>query len=781
MTRSPSRSAWTRALDFIGSVPFGVVTLILILAYCWVGSAGLFPIPNSFVRQMVEKTEMEWFSWWPFNLLIALLCVSVVTITLRRIPLNLPKLGVWTVHIGLVTLCIGCFVYFGTKVEGDVAVFRRELLLELPGVEPRGMLLQPGAQTMIGAGDTFYRVQVGEINPAYELLTGEDKGKKTASVQLLIDPTRAGQPQPQFIRQLLVDYPQYTEDVIPGQGRAIKVLGRRLIDERLETNLRYHGADRFFVHHTMAIHTRQPGQQQWAEYVVDDPPHYNEHVGSTDSVWQDPGERAFPARPFIEQGVLAEGMTAPVPGLAVKVIGYVPFALPDERWVPGGDEFFPMARISVDVGSTHSAHTLLALDDQQSRVSLGGGVLDATFRWIDDRAELQRALAPGPPTLVVRIPSRGVTREIPLAEAMDHPVAIAGTEYTIQGLEIYPRWSLAGGERAGTPSSMVLVKVDKPGGGFTRAVVSPQAELSQDLDQSGHRMQGLLDEAIRIEARNISDVGLVVIAGAQGMHALLISRGAEVMHQQLQLGVPASFFDGSLRVSLDEVSRTAQRDTRPHLIARRERDLRQLPFYSMVQVELTEAGAPPLTVWLPYSNFNYPTRTGYSPQRVRLPSGRELDLLYSRRTHALPAPVALEVFELETYPGGTRERDYRSLVRFFENGRWSETHQVHSNNPTEHAGWWYFQSTWDPPDEQSGNNGMNFTGLGVGNRHGVGVMLLGCVLMSLGTIWAFYVKPVILRRLAERGATRRTTVPSQSADHRDGSEQPAAAGSVGNA
>jgi hypothetical protein len=48
---------------------------------------------------------------------------------------------------------------------------------------------------------------------------------------------------------------------------------------------------------------------------------------------------------------------------------------------------------------------------------------------------------------------------------------------------------------------------------------------------------------------------------------------------------------------------------------------------------------------------------------------------------------------------------------------------------------------------------MNYTGLGVGNRHGVGTMLLGSVLTVLGTLWAFYVKPLILRRrLGARGA-----------------------------
>ena len=42
--------------------------------------------------------------------------------------------------------------------------------------------------------------------------------------------------------------------------------------------------------------------------------------------------------------------------------------------------------------------------------------------------------------------------------------------------------------------------------------------------------------------------------------------------------------------------------------------------------------------------------------------------------------------------------------------------------------------------------GLNYTVLGVGNRHGVWVQLAGCVIACLGMIYAFYVKPLIKRR-----------------------------------
>jgi hypothetical protein len=154
-------------------------------------------------------------------------------------------------------------------------------------------------------------------------------------------------------------------------------------------------------------------------------------------------------------------------------------------------------------------------------------------------------------------------------------------------------------------------------------------------------------------------------------------------------------------------------------------------------------------VWLDYSHYAHPNRGGFHPAVVPLDDGRRLELLFSRASMELSTEVALEEFQLEVFPGGERERDYISLVRFREGDAWSEVREVRSNQPTEQDGWWFFQSTWDPPAPQMNYAGMNYTGLGVGNRHGVVIMLLGGVLTVVGSIWAFYVKPVLIRRRNE--------------------------------
>jgi hypothetical protein len=72
--------------------------------------------------------------------------------------------------------------------------------------------------------------------------------------------------------------------------------------------------------------------------------------------------------------------------------------------------------------------------------------------------------------------------------------------------------------------------------------------------------------------------------------------------------------------------------------------------------------------------------------------------------------------------------------------------QVSTNRTWSFGPWSLFQH--GAPAE--GENDWTWTALGVGNREGIWPMLLGCILVPLGCLYAFYVKPVLRRRAAER-------------------------------
>ncbi len=102
---------------FFSSVILGLVWLGLTGVYIGLGSG----LPQ--LRAFFDVTTMEFFDAWPMIILMLLLILTLAVVTLRRIPLNIYKLGVWMVHVGIITLIIGCFFYFGMKREGMTRIF----------------------------------------------------------------------------------------------------------------------------------------------------------------------------------------------------------------------------------------------------------------------------------------------------------------------------------------------------------------------------------------------------------------------------------------------------------------------------------------------------------------------------------------------------------------------------------------------------------------------------------------------------------------------------------
>lgn len=121
--------AWP--LDLFSSVRFGISLFTLLFVYCSIGSA----VPAVRMLPGLEMTESGWFHWWPFNVLITLLCLNLTIATVRRIPLRPVNAGAWMIHAGIIILAIGSYYYFGTKVEGDAQVFRRRVGIETPGTD----------------------------------------------------------------------------------------------------------------------------------------------------------------------------------------------------------------------------------------------------------------------------------------------------------------------------------------------------------------------------------------------------------------------------------------------------------------------------------------------------------------------------------------------------------------------------------------------------------------------------------------------------------------------
>ncbi len=139
LAKGPPPISWI--VKLFSSVWLGVTWLFLIGAYIGVGSG------MSWVRVQFEMTDLQFFDAWPMRVLLALLTINLTVVTLRRIPLNIFKLGVWMVHVGIITLMASCVVYFSLKQEGAVRIFLHQSVDHFYDVTERAIYVKmPGAK-----------------------------------------------------------------------------------------------------------------------------------------------------------------------------------------------------------------------------------------------------------------------------------------------------------------------------------------------------------------------------------------------------------------------------------------------------------------------------------------------------------------------------------------------------------------------------------------------------------------------------------------------------------
>ncbi len=786
------RSFFAPVLDLFSSVTFGIVLLAVLFVYCTIGSAGiLYPVhPNLFhadawvyeqlrQRRAFEMTEFEWFHWWPFNGLILLIAANIIVTTLRRIPFKLVNYGVWTIHAGILILIAGSFIYFGTKVEGDAPVARRRLIVEVDAVGPTGdartekqsLTVAPGKELTFGSGSNALRVQVLSVDPAWELRSGADAGSIAYSVNLLVERSGTASGEKRFMRQLIANHPEYTEDILftddahqPMQ-RAIKATGKAIIDDSLRCSLEYEPANYFYLRNELrkswALYTRPKGEATWTPRSLEGMPLYNDYVADRALV---EGGDAIPER-GLDIVASASDAADPLQGVDFRVKAYLRYAHLRSRFVAGGADapIYPVARLRLaSAQATSPEFELEALDVERSKAE--GGLL--RFALVTSEAEV--AALERSPALHIRIPAAGVDvradiRDVASANP-DAPVIEIQAEgkssgYSYRVMSVQDDLPVGGGK-----VSLASVELQTPKGTFRRWVFD-DARLTRDvIDPRGSDAHGpptIADDTIQVEYERGNGLALVTIVAGPDPNVLRVvaSVDGQSSVQPLERGKPATL-PGGIDIALSDYIPRAVLETKPQVVPREQRQREAMEQFALILLEAPGGQRK----WLQFNHWPFDSeaqalrRSPYAPETMRLHDGREVEVMFSRARLPLPASVALEDFELAAHDGGfTGEtgsiRNYTSILRF-ENPdelTWGDPTRVSVNEPVEHEGLWFFQSQWDPPDEArdgglAASKGLNYTVLGVGNRNGVWIQLFGCCVAVAGMIFAFYVKPLIKAR-----------------------------------
>lgn len=756
-------------LDLFSSVRFGIVLLILLFVYSSIGSAGvLYPVSLNFldldnwdqfvVRQQpwFELTEYQWFQWWPFQMLIGLICTTLVTTTIRRIPFKPANYGVWMIHTGIITLSLGSVWYFSTKFEGDAPIARRNVVIQIPGQPAQRIVARVGNQAVIDAAGSRYSFEVSNIDPNWELRSGTDAGETTYAVSVLVRT-----PKQTFIRQLLAGYPQYTEDVIPGEGRAVKVTGQKLVDDTIDLRLEYDPVEFLYLVQSDALYVREVGERGWVERPINGLPKYNEYLASYEEVWPIVGKRP-PLRP-LKIRVPAVADNDPLPELAFTVGSYLRYAATIDRRIPGGNQLDPFlkARLVTDDGAAPRLD-MVAFDPARNSFAEGFAV----FRWVEDQSQFDEIHRQSQGVLDVSVPDQGASLRVDVAETpvgSDAPFReIEGTDYAFRIVETRDRLQA---DARGSFLSVALLDI-RTSERTVRRWVFDRAEMTRDniLDEAtGTPVEFELDRGISIQYRPAAAITFVAGPDEADLRVIIVnSATGESRIERVQRGSRVAL-NAALTLAIDEYAAYSRMAQKPYIVPPSQRQRELDLSLRMIRLELPgPPGGPPASYWLPFHPYAYESeadafvRALYEPTRIALSDGREFEVLYARRRMKLAAPIVLERFNVEYHVGGfsgdnRSVKNWQSVLRFQRpDGAFTDEEAVAVNAPVEYRGMWFFQKAWDPPTPGGRGGGpsagLNHTVLGVANREGVLVQLFGCCLAVLGMLYAFYVKPIIKRK-----------------------------------
>ena len=796
-----SRGLGGAVLDLFSSVRFGIVLLVLLFVYSTIGSAGvlypegwnIFSADNWAHDQLrqwrpFEMTEFEWFNWWPFSTLMLLIAANVIVTTLRRIPFKPVNYGVWAIHTGIVVLIVGSFVYFGSKVEGDTPVARRVVVAEFDATQPDGstkrervqFLASPGQRVESGSGALRTSFAVTQVDPAWELLTGDDKGKRVYSVTVMVE--RNGK---RFMRQLLAGKPELTEDLIFTNDqkqpvkRAIKEIGKPIFDDTLALSLDYAPQEWFYLRNDLvkswALYVRPLGETKWTERPIRGLPLYNDRIGSRDDVYQQPGDAVLALDP-IDVAVGPAAADDPFADVTFRVSGYLRYAMERTKIVDGGPSapLNPVVFLEVADGRGQKAsYRLVARDPERSRADAGA----LRFVSLAGEGEIERFKRQ--PSLTVRVPAKNIEIHEDIRDvASSNPdapfVEIKGSEIDLGGGKLSAPYAYRViGVRDDVPLrdqflALATVEVRTPKGVFRRWVFD-DASLTRDVVKAdasdAHGAPSIADPSIELAFEPGNGLALVVLAhGPEAGRLRMVSTIAGAAQVKELKPREATELAAGVTVRVDELFERAATESKPLVIPRAERQRDAMETFAQIKLDVPGATAGSASQWIPFNRWVFDAqedalrRTPYEPRVVTLADGRKVEVMFSRQRLPLGTAVALEEFVLTSHIGGFTGsqgsiRDYMSAVRFkgVHAAAWSEPQRVSVNEPVEHDGLWYFQAQWDPPDMRQAEDGtasagLNYTVLGVGNRVGVHVQLAGCCIAVLGMIYAFYVKPVIKRR-----------------------------------
>lgn len=745
-------------IRFVSSVWFGISVLTAILIYASLASA-IAPL-----RAVVEMTEMRIFRHWIFVGLIITFMVSLSLATWFRIRWNRLSIGVLTVHSGLLILCIGSIIYFGRKVEGVVRLEtpRIELALSDGRAVPNARIAARVAESWSG--------NMPALGGAVAFSVKSIEAGASGPVSSAVIDVQSGEQPPREIK------------LVAG-SRPFDVLSDRLV-----VRLTAPAAQRRFYDTELAGLYFWQGERSGSRQMIALPnlPMFRERYVDRGYVLEDsegvavPSKRTSPAISFagasiptgwIEPWRLDTVISPPGAPFELLIDGFVPYIDGAVPYAVAGDAQDP-AGLTVNLSTGSGGQTVsLFADPARSLTQLG---IPIEFRWVTSEAECDRLMTPlaGGQELTIEVVDPPVVKTIAIAAGQK--IRVEGTAYEIDVDELLDDWPMMSPGFEGAKSPVAKVNVRTTGKSYQRTVIQRFPQLSQDIDEQNVRhREGPYDSNLNLTYRTSARRWLLIAAGpGVDPMAAAFEPDGKVRTAALRPGAVSqvSFGTQMVKISLVGMFEHAAAEARPVLTPvalRRPKDPRDLSAIRLTLRERDKKGGWSKTQWVEFSTM---PEFGERPVTFALPDGQKWTFMYSRFARDLNAELLGERLKVNFFPGRNEAESWESNfyardIAGSANAEFKPA-MVKTNETYNIGRWTLFQSG-------AAMDHWSFTTLGVGSRDGVLTMTLGCILVTLGSLYAFYVKPVLRRRMqiAALAAARKSgKLPPISVDSRAAAE-----------
>jgi hypothetical protein len=730
-----SRPRQNPIVRLFSSIWFGIILLTLITLYACVASA-FAPL-----RGALELTEMQIFQHWTFVTLVVLFVLTMAVATWTRIRWNLTNLGVLMVHGGLILLTAGAVAYFGSKVEGDVKLFspRVDIVAGNDGGQRRVV------GSMLAETDSTWRGSLPEAGGEVELRVLSTNGRGVSPVAELTLQARVG-------------------GRVSSLDLSIEEPTRRLNDRLTVMFSPANEATKFYDAELAALYeVPADGGPARLLSALHELPRYRERfLPGGPPIHDDAGQvvQSKRTRPtflgtglwtgWLEPWRMPIDISTPDLPFDLRITGYLPYCEQPFETVmqplTGDGSPNPALHFTIeDDRRRHVDETLFASDPRQS---LTRTQLPFEFVWVENSGAAARLLMPpaGPNELTVELTSPPFRQTFAVTPGQTIRIPDTAYELTVEG--IIPSWPMVTPPYENAMSAAARVQVKNGQIEFNRTVIQRFPQLSQDIDAAGKRHRDPLDPNIRLTFRTCANGYAYFVAGpGVPLRFALLEPGGQVFEREVKVGEPMDLpiLGEGLKLKVTAFHERAEAIRQPivtRIDHRRPGMLRQLSAVRLEAIGRSDRADWRQVVWVRHSDYPDQTAKLGGPEDIAefRYDGTPYRFVLSRMERDLRATLANRKLTVQYQPGQTQADRWRSDFNYLTSSGETGTGMVETNVTDTIAGWTYFQS--GAPRE----NEWAWTILGVGNRIGIWPMVLGSILIPLGSWYAFYIKPWLIRR-----------------------------------